>query len=198
MDQDILPMKAAAFIEDNRLPGNLFHPYEWGGYIIWRLHPSYGSFIDGRAIGPMDEHREVLSAGPRWREVLDSRGVNTVLYWPLLPYEGRVPPVVLALMGDEGWRPAYWDLQSLVFVRAGTPGPSVSRPAMWDLLQSLITANIAASPAEAKNYSALGELYLARGLRREAGAAFEQALALDPADGTAAFWLRALGRRIGG
>jgi hypothetical protein len=192
MDRNLFPVKASAFIEEAALPGNLYHPYEWGGYLIWRLYPGYKVFIDGRAMGPMDKHRDVLTAAPRWKKILDEYAINTIMYWPLLPYEGNVPPLLFALLDDKEWSPVYWDLQSVVFVRSALAERPLRKNAIWELFTSLISANIIAEPGIARNYSALGEAYLHRGLKHDAGRAFSQALALDPGDRKAAFWLRTI------
>jgi hypothetical protein len=42
------PGQASSFIESHRLEGPLFNPYDWGGYLIWRL-PSLPVSIDGRS-----------------------------------------------------------------------------------------------------------------------------------------------------
>jgi hypothetical protein len=192
MDGNLFPLKASAFIEEAAFPGNLYHPYEWGGYLIWRLYPKYKVFMDGRALGPMKKHREVLAAAPSWDETLRKYGINTVLYWPLLPYEGSVPPLLFALLGDEGWSPVYWDLQCVVFVRSDLADRPLRKTTVRELWTSLITSNILANPGEARNYTALGEAYLNGGLRIDAKRAFEKALALNPEDRKAALWLKAL------
>ncbi len=192
MNPRLIPVKAAAFIEEASLPPNLYHPYEWGGYLAWRLYPKYGVFIDGRAIGPRAEYAEVFSAGPRWKEILDKYGVNTAAFWAIQPFGGEVPPVVFALLGEEGWEPAYWDLQSVVFTRAGMAERPVRRRAVWELLVSLASANVMREPSDPGRHAALGEVYLNRGLPSEAVKSFEKALSLDPENRKAAFWLGAL------
>lgn len=192
----LIPVKAAAFIEEASPPPNLYHPYEWGGYLTWRLHPAYRVFIDGRAIGPRAEYAEVFSAGPRWKEILDKYNVNTAAFWAIQPFGGEVPPVVFALLSDEGWEPAYWDLQSVVFTRAGMEERPVRRRAVWELLVSLASAGVMRAPSDPGRHAVLGEVYLRRGLPSEAVKSFEKALALDPENKKAAFWLAAL--RTGG
>ncbi len=44
-----LPAGAVNFIAANHPPGPLLNDYNWGGYLIWKLHPSYPVYIDGRA-----------------------------------------------------------------------------------------------------------------------------------------------------
>jgi len=42
------PVGAMDYIAANHLMGNIFHPQEYGDYMIWRLWPQQRSFIDGR------------------------------------------------------------------------------------------------------------------------------------------------------
>ena len=50
MHGDALPVRAVDFIAEKSLPEPLFNPYEWGGYLIWRLYPDYQVFIDSRTL----------------------------------------------------------------------------------------------------------------------------------------------------
>lgn len=73
MEKDLFPVAGAQFIAANRLEGNMFNPYEWGGYFIWKLYPQYKVFIDGRAntLYPEPLYRESLltmSGYPGWEE----------------------------------------------------------------------------------------------------------------------------------
>ena len=57
------PYDAVNFIKENRLPGNMFNSYGWGGYLIFTL-PEHKTFIDGRMaswkIGDFSILREYL------------------------------------------------------------------------------------------------------------------------------------------
>ena len=41
------PVKAVAYLKQDKCQGNLFNDYNYGGYLIWKL-PQYPVFIDGR------------------------------------------------------------------------------------------------------------------------------------------------------
>ncbi len=73
MEKDLFPVAGVQFVSANRLKGNIFTPYEWGGYFIWKLYPDYKVFIDGRAntLYPESLYRESLltmSGYPGWEE----------------------------------------------------------------------------------------------------------------------------------
>jgi hypothetical protein len=114
-EAELFPRSAVAFLLANSDPQRVFVYYDWGGYAIWKLYPQYRVFVDGRADLYGDdllrqfETAVLLQAG--WKDVLDRWQVETVL----------VPPscaLAQALMLDPGWRSAYADSQSAVFLRA--------------------------------------------------------------------------------
>ena len=41
------PQKAVTFLSENKRKGELFAPYGWGGYLVWKL-PAPKVFVDGR------------------------------------------------------------------------------------------------------------------------------------------------------
>jgi len=51
------PIAAAAFVEERGYPGPLYNPFDWGGYLIWRL-PQLPVALDGRANVHGDERIE--------------------------------------------------------------------------------------------------------------------------------------------
>ncbi len=64
-EKRFFPRWAVQFIVANRLPRRLFHPYGWGGYLIFRLNAhGYKVFIDGRAVQvyPESVYYEYLKA----------------------------------------------------------------------------------------------------------------------------------------
>lgn len=192
VNEGLIPVKAANFIQSERLPGNLYHPYEWGGYLIWRLSPPYKVFIDGRSMGLQKEYQEVLKGVPQWEEILNKHNVNTVIYWPVLPYGKKVPPIVFSLLKSDDWSPVYWDISSIAFVRAGLAKNPIKKASVWELLTSLISADIRAHPSDPRHYAALGVVYLEKGLRYDAQKAFGKALLLDPNNKEAGFWQKVI------
>ena len=57
------PERAAAFIEREQLPGNIFQPYNLGGFTALRLGPHYLDYIDGRGVSQRGLRRRTASAG---------------------------------------------------------------------------------------------------------------------------------------
>jgi tetratricopeptide (TPR) repeat protein len=90
------PERAARFIEEHRLPRQLYEDYAMGGYFAWRLGPlagksgespnGYPVFIDGRALpfGPELFFRQMQMstdspAGPDWQAALGGWNIRTVV-----------------------------------------------------------------------------------------------------------------------
>ena len=69
------PVQAAAYVRDHGCEGPLFNDFNWGGYLIWQLYPTYRVSIDGRmaVYGParFAEHVTITELRPGWREALD-------------------------------------------------------------------------------------------------------------------------------
>jgi hypothetical protein len=177
---EIVPAKAAEFILRAQAPPNIFHPYEWGGYFIWRLWPRYKVFISGRALGPTGDYQHILQARPGYTLLLDKYDINTVASWSLLPYKGRVPPLVYALLKDEDWALVHWDLRSLVFIRAPLAKKALKKGTGWMLLESSLRQNALGEPRSPHRWAALAELYIHMGKPSLALEALRKTLALAP------------------
>ncbi len=119
----LFPEDAAAFIERENLPGQIFNSYNEGGYIIWRLGPKYLDYIDGRAI-PFGEElflRNVVLMGTspessEWQREAEHYDINTIIV-PLGYYTLGQFPVLRQFCDGETWRPVYLDEASAVFLR---------------------------------------------------------------------------------
>lgn len=89
---------------------------QWADYLIYRLYPRQRVFFDGRSdfFGPQvgGDYRELLSAGPGWRELVERYRFAVALLprdWPLATTLDREP----------GWRQVYGDRLSVLYVRQG-------------------------------------------------------------------------------
>ncbi len=50
MIDDGFPRKMSDFLLANKIQGNMLNDYTWGGYLLWRLHPTYQPLVDGRIL----------------------------------------------------------------------------------------------------------------------------------------------------
>ena len=118
------PERAAAFIERENIPGQIFNSYNDGGYFTWRLGTKYLDYIDGRTLpfGPKLIERNVvlmksLPDSSAWQREAQDRGINTI-FVPLGRNNGlRLFPVLRQFCTSDTWRPVYLDEVSAVFVR---------------------------------------------------------------------------------
>ena len=109
-----LPAAAVEFLSANHQPGALLNDYNWGGYLIWKLHPAYPVYIDGRAdlYGDdfLEKFAETYQVRARWREQLGRWDIRTVL----LPPDA---PLVSALLMDPQWIQLYADPVAVILTR---------------------------------------------------------------------------------
>jgi tetratricopeptide (TPR) repeat protein len=115
------PERAATFIEREHLPGNIFQPYNIGGFAALRLGPHYLDYSDGRGISDTvltEEHilLEQSPDSPTWQQVADRHGINVILL-SLARYGGLGGFNLQAYCGAKDWQPVYLDEVSLVMLR---------------------------------------------------------------------------------
>jgi len=113
------PEKAVDFILKNRIKGPIFNGFNIGGYLIWRLYPSYKVFIDGRTEvygkSSMDEFAYSLIDFERWKELDDRYGFNIAI----LDYSTRdfYYYLIKNLYESEEWKLVYLGDTAVVFVK---------------------------------------------------------------------------------
>jgi hypothetical protein len=106
--------KAAAEELATLEPGRMANPYDWGGYLIWKL-PDFPVSADGRAdlYGEtiLEDIQKLERLEPGWRAFLDDRDVKYVLW-----QEDRPLAQALRLLDD--WTLVYEDREAVLFQRA--------------------------------------------------------------------------------
>ncbi|MEA3375488.1 MAG: hypothetical protein U9R72_04745 [Chloroflexota bacterium] len=114
LHRESLPVGAVEWIEEHEPAGQMFNHYNWGGYLIWRLWPEYGVFVDGRTDLYGDtllrRYLRVQAARPGFEETLAEYDVNLVL----TPSESTLSS---QLACERGWREMYRDDVASVWVR---------------------------------------------------------------------------------
>jgi tetratricopeptide (TPR) repeat protein len=116
------PRKAAEFIRDQNLPGEVLNTFNEGGYTLWALGPDRRDYIDGRAVPFGDafaHHGGELLATPLdselWRQEADRYGITTIIF-PL-----TLDEISLARLRQDcdskEWRPVFLDEVSIVLLR---------------------------------------------------------------------------------
>ena len=106
----LAPVAAVEFLAARRPPGPLLNSYNWGSYVIWRLHPQYLSFVDGRTDLFDDEILEqylaLWRAEAGWEQLMRRWGLRLALLEPDAPLS--------AALLDAGWTDLYRDEQSII------------------------------------------------------------------------------------
>jgi hypothetical protein len=109
------PIRAAEFVSQNSLPGNMYNSYNFGGYLIYRFFPDprYRVFVDGRSIvGGEDYFTESLKVSqltPQWQETLDKYKVN----WMIVETNS---PLTVFLFANHQWKLVYSDNIASIFM----------------------------------------------------------------------------------
>ena len=118
------PEGAAAFVERENIPGEIFNDYNEGGYIAWRLGPKRLDYVDGRGepFGPelIERSGSLMGSLPdssEWQAEAERYGINVIIA-PLGRYDAlQFFPVLREFCASDSWRPVYLNEVSAVFVR---------------------------------------------------------------------------------
>jgi hypothetical protein len=109
------PVGALNWIMQEGLKGNILPFFDWGEFIIWHCYPDCRVAMDGRYETVYEEHvhREYfdfLFARPTWRVFLEKYPHEMILV------HSRIKIADL-MKQEKGWRIAYRDQESILFVR---------------------------------------------------------------------------------
>jgi hypothetical protein len=117
------PQRAAEFIQQEQLPGEVFNTLTPGGFVTWALGPERRDYIDGRSIpfGVTGIEREIqLRQSPpdsaMWMDETARYNINTVLL-PVARYQGIQFVRLADFCNSPLWKPVYLDDLAAVFVR---------------------------------------------------------------------------------
>jgi len=114
------PVRAARFLSENRIAGNIFNTYGFGNYLMWALYPGVRVFIDGRVdvygTEVVREYDLLRSAAAGWNERLKQRDVHTAVVKSRAGSGDGQDPIVNALWRDPDWDLVFWDGVGAVFM----------------------------------------------------------------------------------
>ena len=117
VDPALFPAHAVNFAAEAGLIGNLYHPYEWGGYIGYVTEQPV--FIDGRTVlfEEIIPERQVIEWNAEHRgRLLDERDVEVVIFKHWVDHGAGVVP----WSPGPGWVKVWTDQLARVFVRRGS------------------------------------------------------------------------------
>jgi tetratricopeptide (TPR) repeat protein len=143
LERQLFPLAGVEFVKNNPLPGRLYNPYEWGGYIIWKLYPEYQVFIDGRAntIYTEEQYRESLSTmrgDPGWDKILDKYNINFVFCNKALR-ESNMHFLPDRLAESGGWVLIFEDDLEMIFIRKTQENSEIIKSAEQGKLKMPVT-----------------------------------------------------------
>jgi hypothetical protein len=109
----LVPARAVEALLDAHPAGELFHSYNWGGYLLWAAYPTYRTFVDGRTDvfddALLRDYLRAWNAQPGWQDVFDRWGIHTVLIESAAPLAGS--------LREAGWGVVYQDDQAILLTR---------------------------------------------------------------------------------
>ena len=118
-DRHRFPVDAATFLsgKESGSPIRLYSTWQWGGYLIYRLWPSFSVFDDGRTnfYGPafVQEGLCAWDACPEWANIFEQYRVKAAL----LPVDSVLAAV---LRERQDWKPVYQDQVAVLFEKTET------------------------------------------------------------------------------
>jgi hypothetical protein len=121
LENGVIPSAAVDYLAQTNLSGNIYNPFEYGGYLSWRLYPKK-IFIDQRNLS-WDVYEEYSKV---WRgdyaDVFGKYRIGVVFY-PV--YDGSTNGAsrpVAALLGDPQWVAGYYDGVDIILFRTDLNG----------------------------------------------------------------------------
>jgi tetratricopeptide (TPR) repeat protein len=186
------PEGAAAFVERENLPAQIFSAYNEGSYMAFRLGPKYKNYIDGRAI-PFGSELMMRSGGlkasppdaPAWKQEAERYGINTILI-PMGRYVGlQFFPVLKQFCASDIWVPVYLDEVGAVFVRRSPETEALIGRFRVDCATAPLpaAAPVGNGTKAFNQWANAASVLKALGRHREALAAIRKALEIFPDNG---------------
>jgi hypothetical protein len=116
------PVRGIDYMQRAGIEGRIFHPQEYGDYLMWRLWPRQRTFIDSRVHLFDDEViRAYIQVGrgvPGWESILARYEIRWILLSPVDPEHATL----IRLVRESGtWSVAYNDGQTILFGRKERP-----------------------------------------------------------------------------
>jgi hypothetical protein len=110
------PVRAVQYLQAHPVPGPMYNYYGYGGYLVLTMAPRQRDFIDGRGDvfergGVFGDYMHISLLKPGAFAVLNGYGIQSCLL-------RRDEPLATVLAAMPGWRTAYTDDRSVLFVRS--------------------------------------------------------------------------------
>lgn len=113
--EDVFPVAAVDWLDENPQNGNSFNYFPWGGYLLYRLWPERQVFIDGQTDFYGEEltreYEQVITLSAGWQQVFGKYKISSVL----MPADSALAK---HLAESPDWDLLYQDQTSSFFVLA--------------------------------------------------------------------------------
>jgi len=104
--EQIFPVQASDWLDENPPNGNGFNYFPWGGYLLYRFWPERTVFIDGQTDFYGEEltreYERVITLADGWQDILHKYHIK----WVIMPDESELSS---ALDGNHAWKAGYSD-----------------------------------------------------------------------------------------
>jgi hypothetical protein len=189
------PGGASQFLKENRISGNMFNPYVWGGYLMWSLYPDHKVFVDGRGLIPeiffqsvriLNASTKPIEGLPEWKAFLDTYRIDFIVTFSVDNFSGSLIPLIPALLNDPAWHLVYMDNISLVFLRESPQNRKIinrfSLPKEWAWNEVAVEASLKAqdSANSVYYYITMGDALFKTNNFYDAQDAYFKALQISP------------------
>jgi hypothetical protein len=113
-DEKFFPVEAVTWLETHPQNGHMFNEFDWGGYLLLKLWPTYQIFMDGHTHiygeALTREYEKVIVQGDGWQKILNKYEVK----WAIIRVNTSLAN---ALASSSDWTTAYKDQTAIIFVR---------------------------------------------------------------------------------
>jgi len=104
--EEVFPVEASEWLEDNQPVGNGFNYFPWGGYLLYRFWPERKVFIDGQTDFYGEEltreYEKIITLADGWQDILR----NYHIQWVIMPAGSMLGS---ALEDSNAWKEGYND-----------------------------------------------------------------------------------------
>ncbi len=186
-----LPQRAAAFVEQQALPGQLFSSFNLGSYLTWRLGPRYKDFGDGRYLPFGDKlvsEQMRLASLPldseEWDKASARYGIRIVIL-PLSRFFGIEAVPLRADCENQKWVPVYLDSAAIVLVRRDALPAAKLSALRIDCQRQMLTRDGQTAGARMVRYERFANaavIYFVLGRNQDAKAAMADARSIAGGD----------------
>jgi hypothetical protein len=123
-DATRFPVTAVDFVERHNLPGPVFAPDSWGGYLIYRLYPETKVVVDDRHdfYGEqfLKSYLKTIHVQPEWQEFLIAQQPGCIL-------APRNSALANILLETPSWQPVYTGETAVVFAHESSSSSAPAR-----------------------------------------------------------------------